>query len=39
MKPIGKAQGKGIFLINKLTQIKKWSNGEFICLFSNCLPI
>tara|TARA_B100000482_G_scaffold10386_2_gene7590 strand:- start:2638 stop:3546 length:909 start_codon:yes stop_codon:yes gene_type:complete len=27
MKPIGKAQGKGIFLINKLTQIKKWSNG------------
>jgi len=30
MKPIGKAQGKGIFLINKLTQIKKWSNGEFI---------
>lgn len=27
MKPVGKAQGKGIFLINKLTQIKKWSNG------------
>ena len=32
MKPIGKAQGKGIFLINKLTQIKKWSNGEFILI-------
>ena len=27
MKPVGGAQGKGIFLINKLTQIKKWSNG------------
>uniref|UniRef100_G3VRG8 Polyglutamylase complex subunit TTLL1 n=1 Tax=Sarcophilus harrisii TaxID=9305 RepID=G3VRG8_SARHA len=25
MKPCGKAQGKGIFLINKLSQIKKWS--------------
>nr|XP_021149572.1 probable tubulin polyglutamylase TTLL1 [Columba livia] len=24
-KPCGKAQGKGIFLINKLSQIKKWS--------------
>uniref|UniRef100_A0A8C9B980 Tubulin tyrosine ligase like 1 n=1 Tax=Phocoena sinus TaxID=42100 RepID=A0A8C9B980_PHOSS len=24
MKPCGKAQGKGIFLINKLSQIKKW---------------
>ncbi|KAF4114124.1 hypothetical protein G5714_004347 [Onychostoma macrolepis] len=26
MKPCGKAQGKGIFLINKLSQIKKWSH-------------
>eukprot|EP00968_Pinguiococcus_pyrenoidosus_P019719 scaffold2177_cov272-Pinguiococcus_pyrenoidosus.AAC.12 len=26
MKPTGKAQGKGIFLINKLAQIKKWSS-------------
>ncbi|OWK03581.1 TTLL1 [Cervus elaphus hippelaphus] len=25
MKPCGKAQGKGIFVINKLSQIKKWS--------------
>lgn len=25
MKPCGRAQGKGIFLINKLSQIKKWS--------------
>jgi tubulin polyglutamylase TTLL1 len=25
MKPTGKAQGKGIFIINKLSQIKKWS--------------
>lgn len=25
MKPAGKAQGVGIFLINKLSQIKKWS--------------
>lgn len=26
VKPIGKAQGRGIFLINKISQIKKWSN-------------
>lgn len=25
MKPTGSAQGKGIFLINRLSQIKKWS--------------
>ena len=24
MKPVGKAQGKGIFLINKLSQISGW---------------
>eukprot|EP00397_Hematodinium_sp_SG-2012_P032465 GEMP01034568.1.p1 GENE.GEMP01034568.1~~GEMP01034568.1.p1 ORF type:complete len:360 (+),score=74.08 GEMP01034568.1:338-1417(+) len=26
MKPAGKAQGKGIFLVSKLGQLKKWSN-------------
>jgi len=26
MKPVGKAQGKGIFLFNKLTQISDWKN-------------
>lgn len=26
MKPASKAQGKGIFLINKLSQVKKWAN-------------
>eukprot|EP00741_Cyanophora_paradoxa_P017157 tig00020960_g16569.t1 len=26
MKPVGKAQGKGIFLVNKLNQVRKWSN-------------
>lgn len=26
MKPNASAQGKGIFLVNKLTQIKKWAN-------------
>jgi tubulin polyglutamylase TTLL1 len=26
MKPTGAAQGKGIFIINKLSQIKKWSH-------------
>ncbi|XP_007896737.1 probable tubulin polyglutamylase TTLL1 [Callorhinchus milii] len=34
MKPCGKAQGRGIFLINKLSQIKKWSrdgkNANFV---------
>ena len=25
MKPSGKAQGKGIFLVNKLNQLKKWA--------------
>ena len=25
MKPTGRSQGKGIFIINKLAQIKKWS--------------
>lgn len=29
VKPTGKAQGKGIFIINKLSQMKKWSkNGK-----------
>jgi tubulin polyglutamylase TTLL9 len=26
MKPIGKSQGKGIFLVNKLQQIAQWKN-------------
>jgi len=26
MKPTARAQGKGIFIVNKLTQIKKWAN-------------
>ena len=26
MKPANRAQGKGIFLVNKLTQLKKWAN-------------
>lgn len=25
MKPCGKSQGSGIFLINKLSKLKKWS--------------
>lgn len=24
MKPVGRAQGKGIFLVNKLSQINQW---------------
>lgn len=28
MKPIGKAQGKGIFIINKLAQIAQWKSGK-----------
>lgn len=27
-KPTGKAQGRGIFLVSKLTQVKKWSGGQ-----------
>ena len=26
MKPTSRSQGKGIFIINKLAQIKKWSS-------------
>ncbi|MGH0116526.1 UNVERIFIED_CONTAM: hypothetical protein FKN15_009659 [Acipenser sinensis] len=33
MKPCGKAQGKGIFLINKLSQIKKWSRDSRTSIF------
>ena len=29
MKPANAAQGRGIFIINKLAQIKKWSSGRF----------
>jgi tubulin polyglutamylase TTLL1 len=28
MKPTGKSQGKGIFLINKLAQVKKWASSR-----------
>ena len=34
MKPTGKAQGKGIFLINKLAQVKKWATGREGCTHS-----
>ena len=27
MKPISGAQGKGIFIVSKLNQLKKWANG------------
>lgn len=26
MKPVGGAQGSGIFLVNKLQQLKRWAN-------------
>ena len=29
MKPYNAAQGRGIFIVNKLAQIKKWSNGRW----------
>jgi tubulin polyglutamylase TTLL1 len=28
MKPTSKSQGKGIFIINKLAQVKKWANAQ-----------
>ena len=28
MKPTSKSQGKGIFIINKLAQVKKWANSR-----------
>ena len=28
MKPTSKSQGKGIFIINKLAQVKKWANSQ-----------
>jgi len=28
MKPSGKSQGKGIFLVNKLNQLKKWASSS-----------
>ena len=31
MKPIGKSQGKGIFLFNKLSQISDWRKVWFVC--------
>jgi tubulin polyglutamylase TTLL1 len=29
MKPAGKAQGRGIFMVNKLSQVKKWASQRF----------
>ena len=29
MKPANSAQGRGIFIINKLAQIKRWSNARW----------
>jgi tubulin polyglutamylase TTLL1 len=37
MKPAGKAQGKGIFLINKLAQIKKWANQRYLFILIHSL--
>jgi len=37
-KPIGKAQGKGIFLVSKLNQLKKWSAGSQKTSLSQPLP-
>ncbi|KAI8128007.1 putative tubulin polyglutamylase TTLL1 [Lucilia cuprina] len=33
MKPCGKSQGAGIFLINKLSKLKKWSREAKVMLF------
>ena len=30
MKPTARAQGKGIFLVNKLHQLKRWANNSKI---------
>uniref|UniRef100_A0A5G2QY59 TTL family tubulin polyglutamylase complex subunit L1 n=1 Tax=Sus scrofa TaxID=9823 RepID=A0A5G2QY59_PIG len=38
MKPCGRAQGKGIFLINKLSQIKKWSRDSKTSSFVSQSP-
>jgi tubulin polyglutamylase TTLL1 len=35
MKPSSKSQGKGIFLINKLSQVKRWSNNILPPAFRN----
>ena len=32
MKPVGKAQGKGIFLFNKLSQISEWKKDHKVRL-------
>ena len=29
MKPVGRAQGKGIFLVNKLSQISDWKSVRY----------
>lgn len=35
MKPTGRAQGKGIFLFNKLSQISQWKS-EYRCVIPTC---
>ncbi|KAG9396930.1 Tubulin-tyrosine ligase/Tubulin polyglutamylase [Carpediemonas membranifera] len=30
MKPTGKAQGRGIFIINKLSQVKRWASSRVV---------
>lgn len=35
MKPAAKAQGKGIFLINKISQIKKWTKDKWSGISGN----
>uniref|UniRef100_A0A8C9G960 Tubulin--tyrosine ligase-like protein 9 n=1 Tax=Piliocolobus tephrosceles TaxID=591936 RepID=A0A8C9G960_9PRIM len=39
MKPIGKSQGKGIFLIDKVSQIKEWNNKYSSSSSSTCSAI
>ncbi|XP_046959674.1 polyglutamylase complex subunit TTLL1-like [Vanessa cardui] len=35
MKPCGKSQGEGIFLINKLSKLKRWSRESKKCIQNN----
>ncbi len=38
MKPTNRAQGKGIFIINRLAQIKKWSSNPRCVAGGNPTP-
>ena len=38
MKPTARAQGKGIFLVNKLKQLQRWANPAKIPIFSHKDP-